>query len=92
MPYRRHHTRTGRPYRDAPPREMASNRAGYCCGCGQPFAAGDRILWEPSTGRTYAMACAEQCGQIRQTAVEEAERRRLEAEFDEWANGTMQAM
>ena len=57
MPYRRHHTRTGRPYRDAPPREMASNRAGYCCGCGQPFAAGDRILWEPSTGRTYAMAC-----------------------------------
>jgi hypothetical protein len=72
MPYRRHHTREGRPYREAPARDMASNRNGYCCGCGQDFAAGDRILWEPSTGRAYAFGCDEGCAERRQHCIARA--------------------
>jgi hypothetical protein len=89
---RRHYTRDGRPYRSAKPVEMASRRAGYCCGCGQEFGVGAQILWEPSTGRAYAMACSEGCGERRQHVIAQAERDQAAAMFDEEANATMNAM
>lgn len=89
---RRRYTRDGRPYREAPAREMPSRYPGQCAGCGEEFKVGAQILWEPSTGRAYAFGCMEGCAERRRHCIAEAARRQAEAEFDETANATMHAM